>query len=111
MLLITLKIIFFVISLWLVLTISAKKIFLHKIADNVQISEFVAFIGLLIMLYVICAIIVAIFIPSYINKIILLLLGASPFIIGKFATFEKENLFSIIQLLSIILGMAFITLC
>ena len=27
----------------------------------------------------------------------MLLLGASPFIIGKFATFEKENLFSIIR--------------
>lgn len=111
MLLSIIKIVFTVISLWLVFTIAVKKLLLSKFADNIQTSEFVAFIGLLILLYVIASFIAAIFVPSFISKIILILFGSSPFIIGKFATFEKENLFSIIQIVCIVLSVAFITIC
>ena len=103
MLLIILRNSFIIIALWLFFTMAFRKVLINKISDNVKQSEFVAFIGLLIMLYSIVGLLLMFFVFGWTSKIVLLLCSIAPFIIGKLATYEKEELFSFIQLI-IVLG-------
>ena len=100
-----LEIAFVIVALWLAVTIIVKKFFLNRIfKDNIKSSEFVAFMGLVIMIYSVLAFVLVLFVPLIQNKIFILLYGLSPYIIGKFAKYEKENLFSIIQLVIVVIS-------
>ena len=105
-----LKLSFIIISFMLAFSISAYKLFESKIKKASKVSIFVPFIASVMSVFVLCALVLFFVIPGVLNKIIVLLLGLSPFIIGKFATYEKENLYSRLQVITVILGAMYIML-
>lgn len=71
-------------------------------------SDYVAGIALLFALYVLSALITAILIPNIYCKIVMILFALSPFIIGKMATYEKEKIYTVFQILSILASGIFV---
>ena len=94
-----LKILIAVFGLLFVFSIIIHKLFVSKIKDNMKISHFLALIAILMALYIVFGIIYSIK-----TNILFLLFALSPFIIGRFATYEKEKLYSFIQILCILLS-------
>ena len=88
-----LKLIFILISIILALMLSIYKLFLAKQKRTPAISLFVSAIGGVLLVYILSCFIYAILISGMVHKIMVILLGLSPFIIGKFATYEKENIY------------------
>ena len=74
------------------------KQFTKRVKDNIQVSNFVATIAFSLVIYIVCAIFAALFIPSIKYKILMIIFALSPFIIGKFATYEKIRLYSFAQI-------------
>ena len=108
MLLTILKYIFYAVSFLLVLIFSLRIIFDKNFKTNNKLSPIVASIGVLFILYIVFAIGIVIFMPNIFEKIIMLLFGVSPFIIGKIVTYKKLKFYSIIQILCVILSVAFL---
>lgn len=94
-----LKIIIAVSGLLFVLSIIIHKLFVSKIKDNMKISHFLALIAIFMALYVISGILFA-----FKSNILFILFALSPFIIGKFATYEKEKIYSFIQIFCVLLS-------
>ena len=94
-----LKILFIIIGFILFLMLSFYKLYLCKKPRTEKVSVFVSGLGAIFLLYIVIAVLLAIFIPGIINKSVLLFFGISPFIIGKLATYEKEKIYSLIQIL------------
>ena len=63
--------------------------------------------GGLFVIYIISALILAIFIPGIINKAAIVFFGLSPFIIGRLATYEKEKIYSLIQIIFVIISVIY----
>lgn len=103
-----LKLIFILISSILVLLLSIYKLFLSKQKRTPGISVFVSAIGGVLLAYILCSFALAIFISGMIYKTVIILLGLSPFIIGKFATYEKENIFSYLQIFIVAFGIFYV---
>ena len=89
--------IFIIFSLILILSILLFKLIISKSKDNIKSSSFVAIIAIFLALYILMACIIALFK----NDLIMGLFAISPFIIGKLATWEKEKIYTIIQILTI----------
>lgn len=73
-------------------------------------SPFMAFLGGLVIFYVLSGLAITVFMPAIIYKIIMLLFTLSPFIIGKIVTYQKLRIYSIIQILCVILSIVFVIL-
>ncbi|MBR1776740.1 hypothetical protein IJ750_06695 [bacterium] len=103
---------------WLFITISAiltlflisYKTYICKLERTPAISVFVSAITGTMLLYVLSAAVLTVTITGIFNKLIILSLGLSPFIIGKMATYEKENLYCYIQILIIVFGIIYLLL-
>ena len=96
--------IFIIIALLLAIMLICYKLWVYKINDtNMAKSNYMAGITGLFFLFSILAFIIAIITPGLKHKLILLIIAASPFIIGELATYKTEKFYSIIQVL-IILG-------
>ena len=91
-------------SILYTISVILHKLYISKQKDNLKASSFVAFIAGMLFLYIILCIALAIFSPVITKKIILLLFAISPFIIGKLATYEKEKLYSIIQIVIMLIS-------
>ena len=100
--------IFIIVGSLLCLSLIVNKVYICKIKDNIKKSNYVAGIAGLLALYIIFAFIISIFIPQYYNKILMLLFALSPFIIGKFASYEKELLYTSIQFICVLLSTIYI---
>ena len=103
-----LKLIFILISIVLALMLSIYKLFLAKQKRTPAISSFVSAIAGVMLTYILCAFVFSIYISGMLNKLIIILLGISPFIIGKFATYEKENIYSYIQIFIVSFGIFYV---
>ena len=104
MLLAVLKSIFAVSAILFTLLIFLHKQFTKRVKDNIKVSNFVATMAFSLVIYIICAILIAVFIPSIKYKILMIIFALSPFIIGKFATYEKIKLYSLAQITIMIVG-------
>ena len=100
--------IFIALSSILALLLIIYKVFVCKIKQNPKISVYVSIITGVLFLYILFALMLSVTSVGIVNRVIILLLGLSPFIIGKLATYKKENLFSWIQIFVIILGVVYI---
>ena len=81
-----------------------------KIKDNVKISDLMGFLGIEFGVYILSALIFAIYAfikIGYYEGFILLLFALSPFIIGHLAKYKTRHLFTIIQFLVIILNVVY----
>ena len=76
--------------------------------NNKILPVFVSFIAAALVLYVVSALLSVFLLPNISDKIIMLLFAASPFIIGKLVTYPKLKFYSIVQILSIIISIAYI---
>ena len=105
-----LKVLFITASIALALLLSIYKLFICKHKQSAKISEFVSLMTGILLIYVIISIIYGIVINGFLNKILLLFLGLSPFIIGKFVTYENEKLYSWLQITVVFIGIAYFSL-
>ena len=87
-----------------ILAIVINQLWISKLKNPMLSSHFVAGITASIAFYVITAFCTAIFAPGIISKSIMVLFAVSPFIIGKFATYDKKVLFTALQFLCILLS-------
>ena len=94
-----LKMLIAIFGLLFVFSIIIHKLFVSKIKDNMKISHFLALMAILMGLYIVFGIIY-----SFKSNILFLFFALSPFIIGKIASYEKEKLFSFIQILCVLLS-------
>ncbi|MCI1273224.1 MAG: hypothetical protein LKG27_02180 [Clostridiaceae bacterium] len=111
MLLIVLKYLFIAIGSLLAILITCGKLFVFKLKDNILVSNYTASIAGGFFLYAISAISLIIFAPNLIDKMLMLMFGLSPFIIGNLATYEKENVFTVIQIITAIASVIFVINC
>ena len=94
-----LKMLVAVFGLLFVFSIIIHKLFVSKIKDNMKISHFLALMAILMGLYIIFGIIY-----SLKTNLLFLFFALSPFIIGRLATYEKEKIYSFLQILCVLLS-------
>lgn len=100
--------IFITLGSFLCLGLIVHKVYFCKIKDNIKKSNFVVIIAGLLTFYIISAMVLALYIPNYYNKIIMFLFAIAPFIIGKYATFEKEPFYTFLQLICVLSSVIFV---
>ena len=93
------EILFIFAGILLVVLLSLREYISSKIKDNLKISAFVSFIAGVLLIYIVLAILLAIFGKGGMYKVLMAFFGVSPFIIGRFANYEKLKVFSFIQIL------------
>jgi hypothetical protein len=95
--------IFEILSILVFLSLSIGKMFFFN-HENIFVKE--KSLAITIMLFVLYTVfcIVSLFFVSIPAKIILVLCGISPFIIGHFATYKKLNYYTMLQLMVILAG-------
>lgn len=86
-------------GIFLALLFCGYKICIAKIAYNQKFSTYVSFMTGMLLLFVLSSIVLAFFIKGVVLKLLVLLLGVSPFVIGKFVTYHSEKYFCILQIL------------
>lgn len=97
-----LKLLFIICAILLCSLLILYKLVISKRKRTEKTAAFISFMGAMVFLYVLSGILLSIFIPNIINKLIIALFAISPFIIGKFATYEKESFYSFLQIFCII---------
>ena len=80
------------------------KLFIEKRKRTEKTAVYVSFMGAVLLLYVLSGVLYAIFCPTIISKMIIVIFAFSPFIIGKIVTYEKEGFYSFIQILCVIMS-------
>ena len=84
---------FVVSGVMLVILLSLREFISSKIKDNLKISVFVSCIAGVLLMYIVLAILLAIFGKGGIYKVLMAFFGVSPFIIGRLATYEKIKIY------------------
>ncbi len=100
--------IFIIFAVLFGLALIINKIYIVKLKDNLKKSDYIAGIALLLAMYVVLSLIVGILIPTIYKKASMILFALSPFIIGKLATYEKEKIYAVIQILSVFISVFFV---
>ncbi len=103
-----LKIFFISISTLLILTIFTGKFFIFNCNSPKHLTQCGLIMAFLFALYTINALILMVFIEGITSKIVLLLLGISPYIIGKLSTYKNLNIATILQIILLIIGILYI---
>ena len=99
MLLNIIKIVFIMSTILFSVLIILHKRFTLKIKDNIKISNYVAAIAFFLVAYIISALLIMIISTGIKFKLLMLLFAIMPFIVGKFAQYEKIKLYSAIQII------------
>lgn len=102
-----LKFFFVLSSILLFILLSIYKLFISKQKRTEKTAAFISFIGAITLLYVLSGILFAIFTPKLINKFIIAIFAVSPFVIGRLATYEKENFYSFLQIFCVAISAIF----
>ncbi len=79
-----------------------------KKMEPMKASAYVSAVAMALFIYVVTAIGLAIFLPSLHSKLIMLVFAISPFLIGKVASYPKLKIFSIFQILCVIMSCGYI---
>ena len=102
--------IFLILSFLLFCFLLLGTFFLYRSKNLFIRDKSVAFSAIVMGLYVISCFVGIIFV-NLPTKIILLLCGISPFVIGKFATYKKILFFTFVQLFVILGGIIYVLKC
>lgn len=81
------------------------KLVISKRKRTDKTSIYVSVMGAVLGIYVLCGVFFAIFAPTNLSKLIIAIFTLSPFIIGKVATYEKENFYSFLQIFCIAMSL------
>lgn len=81
---------------------------IHERMSTMNSSRFISSIAGSFFLYVINAIALVILLPQPASKLVMAFFCITPFIIGVFATYERLKLYSIIQILCVIISGAYV---
>ena len=104
MYLIIIKSLFIFFGLLLASLLIFREKIISKIKDNLKVSAFVSSIAGCILAYVVIAVLFLFAPIAFWTKILMLFFAATPFIIGKFAIYEKVKFFTILQILLAIIS-------
>lgn len=107
MLLNILKTTFILSAIVYILTVIIYKI-MAKRDLSVKSSFLTVMIGFSLLIYLFSIVFIIIFNPFIITKIVMFAFLLVPFIIGKFATYQKEGFYSLLQILFITLSVVYI---
>lgn len=99
--------IFMISGFLFVLSVIIHKLYISKQKNIMIASHFIASMAIFMSLYILSGIILALIIPNIVNKLIILVFALSPFIIGKFATYNKEKIYSFIQIVCVLISIVF----
>ena len=103
-----LEILFGSLAFCLIILMILREMGITKKLSPMRASDYVSSMAGLLFAYIIFAFILAAFIPGGINKIILAVFGFSPFIIGKLVTYKKVRIYSLIQIVCVILSLVYV---
>ena len=95
-------------GLLFVLAIIIHKLYISKQKDMMKASHFVAGMTLFMGIYIFSGIILALLFHKIIPSLLILLFALSPFIIGRFATYNTEKIYSIIQIICVLISITII---
>ena len=84
------------------------KTYISKLNNNMIKSDYVAGLVVLLSIYVLTAVITGIIVPVWYKKALMLFFAILPFIIGRIATYEKEKIYTGIQIISIVISTVFV---
>lgn len=101
---------FVILSFVLVVQLLTLFFGLTKKMEPLKASAYVSSVAMMVFIYVINAVLLAIFLPSLQSKLIMLLFAFSPFIIGKISNYPNLKYFNTLQILCVIMGGAYILL-
>ena len=104
MLLKSLLLILIICAMVFVLMLMCHKNFVKYIKDNIKISIYVTIMGFSLVFYVISALCTAFLIEGLLAKAVMLIFAISPFVIGRFATYEKKKIYSAAQIFFMLLS-------
>lgn len=103
-----LKIIFISVSTLLILTISTGKFFIFNCKNTKYLTQCGLVMAILFALYSISALLISFYTEPIINKLALVLLALSPYILGRLTSYKSLNISTIIQLMLLIIGILYI---
>lgn len=101
---------FFMIGILLSIMLAFRTYFPDLFKNSNKFSPVMAFLGGLLVFYVLVGLILAVILPNVLYKLIMLVFALSPFIIGKLVSYEKLKFYSTIQVLCVILSVVFVIL-
>ena len=91
-----------------VLSILIHKLYISKQKDMMKASHFVAGMAIFMGIYILSGLVLTFIIPNIIYKIVVFVFAMSPFLIGKFANYKFEKIYSLIQVFCVLMSIAFI---
>ena len=103
-----LKIVFLVSAILMTMMLLFYKLYLQKRKRTEKTAEYISVLVFVFVLYVMSAVLCAIFIPGIMNKVLMMFFAISPFIIGKMATYEKETFYSYIQIFCLVVSIFYV---
>ncbi len=103
-----LKIIFISISTLLILTITTGKFFIFNCKNSKYLTQCGLVMAILFALYSLNALFLTFFTNQLSFKAGLILLGISPYILGKLTTYKTLNISAIIQLFLLLIGILYV---
>ncbi len=103
-----LKTLFALSGLLFILSIIIHKLYISKQKDIMKASHFVAGMAIFMGIYILSGIIMGFAVKGIINKLIILLFALSPFIIGRFATYKHIKIYSMVQIVCILISILYI---
>ncbi len=103
-----LKLLFSISGLLFILSIIIHKLYISKQKDIMKASHFVAGMAIFMGIYILSGIVLSFSVKGIINKLIILLFALSPFIIGRFATYKYVKIYSLIQIICILISIFYI---
>ena len=103
-----LSLIFSISGLLFILSIIIHKLYISKQKDIMKASHYVASMAIFMGIYILSGIMLSILLHSIIPSIIILLFALSPFIIGKLATYNSEKIYSIIQIICVLISTVYV---
>ncbi len=105
-----LKIMFIIISLLAASTIVIGKLFIFGRQKPVIVGNYAASVGAILGLYSILAIAMMTQ-GGYLDKLVMLIFALSPYLIGKIVTYRSIKLFTLMQIILLILSALFVIYC
>lgn len=102
------EVIFILVSLILAFLLIAREIGITKYMSPMRASDYVSSMAVFMLGYILISFVIAVFAQGIFNKMIFLFFCASPFIIGKFVTYKRLKIFSVLQILCVIISLGYV---
>ena len=100
--------VFIIDAFFLAVSIIYGKLFLFKKKDAVIVANYCAFIAVFMGFYVLLSLLFVFLLPGILNKLIMTFFAVSPFILGLSADYRSEKYFALVQIVIIVLSIAYI---